>query len=134
MLPGDRDKSIGDSGQHPIQPADAVWPSGRMKCREHNGNVCQPGGQSSPKHFVAGTDRNHGIDSLVEKNPSQTQEDRTIQFVTDQPIKNRNFLGQHVPQYISLFQAADDWLNPAAIEAANQVDQQRFGPPNGHTG
>ena len=55
--------------------ADRVGPAGRVQRAHHDRQAGTPRRQPSPKHLVAGADRDHGVDPLAAKQPRQPADD-----------------------------------------------------------
>ena len=73
-------------------------------------------------------------DALIEEQAFQPTHYGKIVLVFDQVLKNRDLFRQLLPQHVFLFQATNQRNNSVAIQASNQVNQQRFRPANRHTG
>ena len=119
---GNGDESIGDSSQHSVEPSNAVGPACRVQCRENHRNAGASSSQTTPKHFVSGTDGDDSINFVLLEQFPKSSGDGDIVFMVDEMVKNRNFIGQLFAEDALFLKATNHRLDSRFVETTRQVD------------
>ena len=130
---GHRDESIGDRRQHAIQAADAIGPTRAVERGENDGHADAPSREATPKHLVAGADRDDSVDLSIAQQLCESRPNAQVVLVRQQVVVNRNLGSQHLTERATLFEAANLRSKILAIEPTHQVDEQCFGAADRHT-
>lgn len=87
MLGRHADEAVGDGRERAIQPAHHVGPTGRVQGRQNHRHASGLGGQTPPKHAVAGAHGHHGIDLALFEQPREPRQHAQIVLASEQVRK-----------------------------------------------
>ena len=131
MVPSAGNEAISDVRQHAIESADAIGPTGGMKCTANHWHVGELGGKSAPEHFVPRSDSDDGVGLLTAESTDESRQYSKVEFGTQQTALERHFTSDHIAELTCFFQAKHLWLNQRFVQLANEIHQQRFGAADG---
>lgn len=134
MRIGHGNECIGDRRQASIESPHPIRPASRMKGRSNDRHPRKLRCQTTPKHFVSGTNCDHSVRLATSQQVNQSWQDSDVPLVAKQVGMDGEFTLNLSCQRSGFLQARQLRTNHTAIHPPHQVHQQRFGATHRHAG